>query len=92
MPWYELLLLFRTVSAPGKVLIAGGYLVLDRPNVGVVLAATARFFTSVKWTEEEVRVLIYCTSRMVLIWVVQGGSAPRAAPVAPRLTMLLDAR
>jgi len=29
--------------------------VLDRPNVGVVLAATARFFSSVKWTEEKVR-------------------------------------
>ncbi|CAN0544057.1 unnamed protein product, partial [Laminaria digitata] len=41
-------------SAPGKVLVAGGYLVLDRPNVGVVLAATARFFTSVKWTQEQV--------------------------------------
>lgn len=50
----------RTVSAPGKVLVAGGYLVLDRPNVGVVLAATARFFTSVKWTEEKVRVLAAC--------------------------------
>lgn len=65
MPSYELLL-FRTVSAPGKVLVAGGYLVLDRPNVGVVLAATARFFTSVKWTEEEVRVL-YCTSGVVVL-------------------------
>eukprot|EP00752_Nemacystus_decipiens_P017941 g16082.t1 len=43
-----------TVSAPGKVLVAGGYLVLDRPNVGVVLAATARFFSSVKWTDEKV--------------------------------------
>jgi len=28
-----------TVSAPGKVLIAGGYLVLEKPNIGVVLAA-----------------------------------------------------
>lgn len=45
----------RTVSAPGKVLVAGGYLVLDRPNVGVVLAATARFFSSVTWTDEKVR-------------------------------------
>lgn len=43
-----------TVSAPGKVLVAGGYLVLDRPNVGVVLAATARFFTSIKWTQDQV--------------------------------------
>lgn len=44
-----------TVSAPGKVLLAGGYLVLERPNVGVVLAATARFFTSIVWSENQVR-------------------------------------
>ncbi|CAM9649663.1 unnamed protein product, partial [Choristocarpus tenellus] len=42
-----------TVSAPGKVLIAGGYLVLERPNVGVVLASTARFYTSIKWINEK---------------------------------------
>ena len=37
-----------TVSAPGKVLVAGGYLVLERPNIGVVVAATARFYSTVK--------------------------------------------
>ena len=37
-----------TVSCPGKVLIAGGYLVLERPNVGVTIAGTSRFFTTVK--------------------------------------------
>ncbi|CAN0295089.1 unnamed protein product, partial [Discosporangium mesarthrocarpum] len=42
-------------SAPGKVLVAGGYLVLERPNIGVVLAATSRFHTSVKWINTEVR-------------------------------------
>lgn len=47
-----------TVSAPGKVLVAGGYLVLDKPNVGVVLAATARFYTSVRWIEEQVSLLV----------------------------------
>jgi len=37
-----------TVSAPGKVLIAGGYLVLEKPNQGVVLAAEGcRFHTTV---------------------------------------------
>ena len=37
-----------TVSAPGKALIAGGYLVTDRPNIGVVVAATSRFYSTVK--------------------------------------------
>lgn len=35
------------VSAPGKVLLAGGYLVLERPNVGLVVAANKRFYTTV---------------------------------------------
>ena len=37
-----------TVSAPGKILIAGGYLILQSPNLGVVVSCTARFFTTVK--------------------------------------------
>lgn len=37
-----------SVSAPGKALIAGGYLVLKEPNVGVVVSCTSRFFTTVK--------------------------------------------
>jgi len=36
-----------TVSAPGKVLLAGGYLVLEAPNAGFVIAADKRFYTSV---------------------------------------------
>ncbi|KAL7463715.1 hypothetical protein ACHAXS_004069 [Conticribra weissflogii] len=35
-----------TVSAPGKALIAGGYLVLEQPNPGVVLAAKGCRFHS----------------------------------------------
>ena len=35
-----------TVSAPGKVLIAGGYLVLDPAYTGLVLATNARFYTN----------------------------------------------
>lgn len=33
-----------TVSAPGKLLFAGGYLVLEAPNVGVVIAVDKRFY------------------------------------------------
>ena len=42
-------LLSETVcSAPGKVLVAGGYLILERPNTGMVLALSARFYSSVR--------------------------------------------
>ncbi|KAK1367582.1 hypothetical protein POM88_033674 [Heracleum sosnowskyi] len=34
--------------APGKVLMTGGYLILERPNVGLVLSTNARFYAIVK--------------------------------------------
>ncbi|KAK9699010.1 hypothetical protein RND81_08G147200 [Saponaria officinalis] len=34
-------------SAPGKVLMTGGYLVLERPNAGLVLSTNARFYAIV---------------------------------------------
>ncbi|CAM9769070.1 unnamed protein product, partial [Phaeothamnion confervicola] len=37
-----------TVSAPGKVLITGGYLVLERASSGIVLATTARFHATAR--------------------------------------------
>ncbi|KAI3692188.1 hypothetical protein L6452_31999 [Arctium lappa] len=42
-------------SAPGKVLITGGYLVLERPNAGIVLSANARFYAIVKPLFDELR-------------------------------------
>ncbi len=39
------------MSAPGKVLVAGGYLVMERPNVGVVISSTARFYTTIKFNK-----------------------------------------
>ncbi|XP_043692329.1 phosphomevalonate kinase, peroxisomal-like isoform X2 [Telopea speciosissima] len=35
-------------SAPGKVLMTGGYLILERPNAGLVLSTSARFYAIVK--------------------------------------------
>nr|WNI02920.1 phosphomevalonate kinase [Prunus conradinae] len=35
-------------SAPGKVLLTGGYLILERPNAGLVLSTNSRFFAIVK--------------------------------------------
>ena len=40
------------VSAPGKVLIAGGYVVLERPNAGLVVAVDARVQSSVETVED----------------------------------------
>ncbi len=42
-----------SVSAPGKALVAGGYLVLERPNVGLVLACNTRFYTNIRWRKRE---------------------------------------
>ncbi len=42
-----------TVSAPGKALVAGGYLVLDKDFIGYTVAVSSRFYTSIK--ESEVR-------------------------------------
>lgn len=43
-----------TVSCPGKVLIAGGYLVLEPENGGLVVATASRFYTVVRDAEEPV--------------------------------------
>lgn len=38
----------RAVSAPGKVLLAGGYLVLDRQYTGLVFGLNARIHVVIK--------------------------------------------
>ena len=38
------------VSAPGKILLAGGYLVLEEANVGVVVAVDKRFYCECRLT------------------------------------------
>lgn len=42
-------------SAPGKVLVTGGYLVLEKPNAGLVLSTNARFYAIVKPIYEEIK-------------------------------------
>ncbi|RAL40353.1 hypothetical protein DM860_006423 [Cuscuta australis] len=42
-------------SAPGKVLMIGGYLILERPNAGIVLSTNARFYAIVKPLYEEIK-------------------------------------
>ncbi|KAG8649164.1 phosphomevalonate kinase, peroxisomal isoform X1 [Manihot esculenta] len=42
-------------SAPGKVLMTGGYLILERPNAGIVLSTNARFYAIVKPLYDEIK-------------------------------------
>lgn len=42
-------------SAPGKVLITGGYLILERPNAGLILSTNARFYSIVKPLYQEIK-------------------------------------
>ena len=35
------------VGASGKALLCGGYLVLEHPNIGMTIASTSKFYTSV---------------------------------------------
>ncbi|KAL8503495.1 hypothetical protein ACS0TY_022296 [Phlomoides rotata] len=41
-------------SSPGKVLMTGGYLILERPNAGIVLSTNARFYAIIKPLYEEI--------------------------------------
>ena len=43
------------VSAPGKVMVAGGYVVLERPNAALVAAVSARIYAAVKCKEGNAR-------------------------------------
>ncbi|XP_027368051.1 phosphomevalonate kinase, peroxisomal isoform X2 [Abrus precatorius] len=42
-------------SAPGKVLMTGGYLILERPNAGLVLSTNARFYAIVKPLHHQIK-------------------------------------
>ena len=54
-------------SCPGKVLLAGGYLVLDKCNPGLVIATSARMRSSLKWETgvhtEKGRISVYSKGR-----------------------------
>ncbi|KAJ7703185.1 ribosomal protein S5 domain 2-type protein [Mycena rosella] len=59
------------VSSPGKVLIAGGYLVLDRAYAGVVVSTSSRFYTVIQNSETTGNELITVRSPQFLnaTWV-----------------------
>jgi phosphomevalonate kinase len=45
--------LLSVVSAPGKVLVTGGYLVLDPSYHGLVIGTNARFYTVIQSRQDE---------------------------------------
>ncbi|CAN1259729.1 Phosphomevalonate kinase, peroxisomal, partial [Linum perenne] len=45
----------KVASAPGKVLLTGGYLILERPNSGIVLSTSARFYAIVKPIDDQLK-------------------------------------
>lgn len=45
------------ISAPGKVLLAGGYLVLDPKYSGIVVSTSSRFYTVIQAAKEEKAVI-----------------------------------
>lgn len=53
-----------SVSAPGKVLVAGGYLILEKENLGITVAGTSRFYASVrlgrrKYSSKNLTIVVY---------------------------------
>lgn len=56
-----------TVSAPGKVLLAGGYLVLESPNVGLVIAADKRFYCTIELERNDNEDSSPCQSSKIVV-------------------------
>ncbi|CAE6430463.1 unnamed protein product [Rhizoctonia solani] len=57
------------VSAPGKVLIAGGYLVLDHRFPGLVVSTSSRFYTVVQPTSGEGKISVKSPQFENATWV-----------------------
>ena len=48
-----------TISCPGKILIAGGYLILDENYFGIVLGISARFHSKIKRNKNIENIIVY---------------------------------
>ena len=57
------------ISAPGKVLIAGGYLVLDPAYPGVVISTDSRFYTYTKTRGEPETITVRSPQFVDAEWV-----------------------
>lgn len=56
---YYLLWNSITISAPGKALIAGGYLVLEKPNIGIIVSSSSRFYSTIKLLVGQCLLVLY---------------------------------
>ncbi|CAE6517986.1 unnamed protein product [Rhizoctonia solani] len=56
------------VSAPGKVLVAGGYLVLDHRYPGLVVSTSSRFYTVVRPVNGEGRITVKSPQFENAVW------------------------
>lgn len=71
-----------TTSAPGKALLAGGYLVLDPAYSGIVVAADARFYTVVRSLGQPGRIVVRSPQFKAGEWAYDLQLAPEVS-VAP---------
>ncbi|KAK1923300.1 ribosomal protein S5 domain 2-type protein [Papiliotrema laurentii] len=82
------------VSAPGKVLFAGGYLVLDRQYTGLVIATSSRFYCVVSPTSTSVtagssaRITVRAGQfpRDASTWSYVVSASPRGVVVQPEVS------
>lgn len=71
------------VSCPGKVLFAGGYLVLDRDYRGLVVATASRFYTVVRpLVGPSPRVVVRSPQFVGAVWTYEIGDDGTATPTA----------
>jgi phosphomevalonate kinase len=81
------------VSAPGKVLVAGGYLVLDPAFSGTVISTSSRFYTVIREQSPPVPNTIRVKALQFLeaVWiydVVEDGSELKVEPAASKCVHL----
>lgn len=67
-----------SISAPGKVLLAGGYLVLDRDYTGLVFGLDARIHVCVQdlttcEDESQFRIIVQSPQFQGAVWHYEGG-------------------
>lgn len=83
------------VSAPGKVLFTGGFLVLDRNHTGLVLGLDARIHVSIStWAQSEhsidqgfpVRVLVQSPQFLDARWLYEITTSPSDLPSIEQIT------
>ena len=76
-----------TVSAPGKCLLAGGYVVLESPQPALVLCTGSRFYSSVSWggTAAPSHTVTVASAQLGLEWRYalrqSGGERKKSAPL-----------